>query len=152
MINGTYLEAFGYYDVVDAYPEVAHKSVQEMVTEYRKVAGQPLGMSDEELLQNLEPLALAWNLIEEEWKELYAETDTTLGYREDLALKEFADLVYVLYGYCSLRGWDLDEAVRRVHKNNMDRMYQPDGTIKRREDGKIEKNPNTPKVNLEDLV
>ena len=57
-----------------------------------------------------------------------------------------------LYGYANTRGWDLDEAVRRVHDNNMGRMYQPDGTIKRREDGKIIKNKDYPKVKLEDLV
>jgi hypothetical protein len=49
-------------------------------------------------------------------------------------------------------GWDLNEAVTRVHENNMERMTQDDGTIKRREDGKIIKNPNTPKVQLGDLV
>jgi len=58
----------------------------------------------------------------------------------------------VIYGYALARGWDLDEAVTRVHENNMARMKQDDGTIKRREDGKIIKNPNTPKVNLKDLA
>lgn len=32
------------------------------------------------------------------------------------------------------------------------RMWQDDGSILRREDNKIIKNPNTPKVNLSDLV
>lgn len=67
-------------------------------------------------------------------------------------LKELADLVYVIYGYASARGWNLDEALKRVHENNVERMYQDDGKILRREDGKIIKNPNTPEVNLEDLV
>ena len=53
---------------------------------------------------------------------------------------------------CAHCGYDLDEAVRRVHINNMGRMLQPDGTIKRREDGKIIKNPDYPKVKLDDLV
>lgn len=67
-------------------------------------------------------------------------------------LKELADLVYVLYGYANAMGYDLDEAFRRVHENNMGRMYQPDGTIKRREDGKIIKNKDYPKADLGDLV
>lgn len=67
-------------------------------------------------------------------------------------LKELADLVYVIYGYANARGFDLDEAVRRVHENNMGRMYQEDGTIWRRDDGKIIKNKSYPKVQLEDLV
>jgi predicted HAD superfamily Cof-like phosphohydrolase len=60
--------------------------------------------------------------------------------------------VYVIYGYANARGWDLDEALYRVHSNNLGRMYQPDGSIKRREDGKIEKNDSYPKVDLGDLV
>ena len=70
----------------------------------------------------------------------------------DKELKELADLVYVIYGYANARGFDLDEAVRRVHENNMGRMYQDDGTIWRRDDGKIIKNKNYPKVSLDDLV
>lgn len=70
---------------------------------------------------------------------------------EDL-LKELSDLVYVIYGYAAFRGWDLDEAVRRVHKNNMERCVWPDGTIRKRDDGKVMKNPDAPKVQLSDLV
>jgi len=67
-------------------------------------------------------------------------------------LKELADLVYVIYGYAIACGYDLDEAVRRVHKNNMGRCIQPDGTVKRRDDGKILKNLDHPKVSLTDLL
>lgn len=67
-------------------------------------------------------------------------------------LKELADLVYVLYGYARARGWDLDEAVRRVHKNNLDRCIQPDGSIQYRADGKVLKRDNPPKIDLSDLV
>ena len=67
-------------------------------------------------------------------------------------LKELSDLVYVIYGYAQSRGWDLNESVFRVHSNNMNRMFQDDGTLKRNEAGKILKNPSTPKVSLEDLV
>jgi predicted HAD superfamily Cof-like phosphohydrolase len=67
-------------------------------------------------------------------------------------LKELADLVYVLFGYAYVKGYDLNEAVSRVHINNLERMYQNDGKILKRGDGKIIKNPSTPQVNLEDLV
>jgi len=67
-------------------------------------------------------------------------------------LKELADLVYVIYGYAISNGWDLDEAICRVHDNNIGRMTQPDGTIRRRLDGKIEKNQHYPKVDLSDLL
>ena len=57
-----------------------------------------------------------------------------------------------IYNYAKGREWDLNEAVRRVHQNNVGRCVQPDGTVKRRTDGKIIKNDRYPKVYLEDLV
>jgi hypothetical protein len=86
-------------------------------------------------------------LIKEEYYEFMEEEWGTVG-----ELKELADLVYVIYGYAHGNGWDLDEAIRRVHDNNIGRCIQPDGSIKRREDGKIMKNPDYPKVELGDLV
>lgn len=98
--------------------------------------------------------SLSSKLIMEEYAEWYE----ALGYAplnkegDAAELKELADLIYVIYGYANVMGWDLDEAVRRVHENNIGRCIQPDGSIKRREDGKIEKNKDFPKVSLEDLV
>ena len=67
-------------------------------------------------------------------------------------LKELADLAYVVFGYANAKGWDLMEAISRVHKNNIGRCIQPDGSVKRREDGKVIKNPDFPKPFLDDLV
>ena len=136
MLSGDDLEAFGYYDMVDAYPE-KDKSIQEMVEEFRVT-----------MRQDKEP-ELQLNLMIEEWEEHAEAFHNGLSEAE---LKELADLVYVIFGYANSMGWDLGEAIRRVHNNNMERCIWPDGTIKRREDGKIIKNPNTPKVNLEGLV
>jgi hypothetical protein len=89
------------------------------------------------------------NLIKEE----YLEWVYSFGYGDRLnELKELADLVYVIYGYADAMGWDLDEAIRRVHDNNVGRCIQPDGSIKRREDGKILKRIGYPEVDLEDLL
>ena len=57
-----------------------------------------------------------------------------------------------IYNYADSRQWDLAEAVRRVHKNNLGRCIQPDGTVEYRVDGKILKNDKYPKVYLGDLV
>lgn len=108
---------------------------KEFVEEYQKASGQ-----------KPEP-SLYPTLIEEELYELLEENEGSSG-----ELKELADLVYVIYGYAHVLGVDLDEAVKRVHENNMARMRQPDGSILRRHDGKILKNPETPKVDLTDLV
>lgn len=112
-----------------------YESPAHMVRDYTTTAGQTPDVSR------------AQALIAEEYEEWKAEGVLTEG-----DLKELADLVYVIYGYANTLGYDLDEAVSRVHKNNMGRMYQEDGTIKRREDGKIMKNPDFPKVDLKDLV
>ena len=90
-------------------------------------------------------------LIQEELDEWLQEANNLNGSRT-AELKELADLVYVVYGYALSRGWNLDEALYRVHVNNILRVKQPDGTVKRREDGKVLKVDNPPKVRLEDLV
>ena len=86
------------------------------------------------------------NLIKEEYEEWAEAKDP------EHELKELADLVYVIYGYATIKGYGLTSAVERVHSNNIGRCYQADGTIRRREDGKIMKNPDYPKVDLSDLV
>jgi len=86
-------------------------------------------------------------LIQEEYEEWLAETFSA----ED-ELKELADLVYVIFGYANAKGWNLMLALQLVHANNLGRCIQPDGTVKRREDGKIIKNPHHRKVDLSGLV
>ena len=107
-----------------------------MVEEFRETAGQKRDPD------------MAASLIVEEYHELIGEDSG----RCSAELKELADLVYVCFGYANSKNWDLDEALRRVHENNMGRMYQDDGTIKYNDDGKVIKNPLYPKVDLGDLV
>jgi hypothetical protein len=128
---GTDLEdqTFGYWSH-DTKPQTPTEMVREFVT----ISGQKPNPD------------LYSKLISEEFEEWCEE------YIPELELKEMADLLYVIYGYANARGWDIEEAFRRVHENNLGRMYQPDGTIKRREDGKIMKNKDYPKVDLGDLV
>lgn len=136
MITEHDLEAFGYWS--HELPE-ANKTPMEMVKEYAKTSGQKPDAN------------LYAALIEEEFKEWLHEF-IVYGTSDTNQLKELADLLYVIYGYANAKGWDLDEALRRVHENNLQRIYQDDGTIKRREDGKIVRNPNAPKVLLDDLL
>ncbi len=112
------------------------KTPLQMVREYQ------------ETTQQNAPPSLYDKLIAEEYSEWVLSADEP----KENQLKELADMVYVIYGYANAIGWDLDEALLRVHENNMGRMLQPDGTIKRREDGKIVKNPDYPPVELKDLV
>ena len=94
------------------------------------------------------------NLITEEFKEfLEAEAQlylTSAKVKQD-CLKELADLVYVCYQYAENMGWDLDEAMDRVHQSNMSKLDEYGKPIYR-DDGKVLKGPNYQPPNLEDLV
>lgn len=118
-------------------PPKSYPTPLEMTKHYQKVTGQ-----------EPDPVLYVGLVSEEfdEWVNSLEEPDRASE------LKELADLVYVIYGYANAQGWDLDEALYRVHSNNLGRMYQPDGSIKRREDGKIVKNKAYPRVDLKDLV
>ena len=88
------------------------------------------------------------SLISEEYNEfMYAIKNE--GYEQEL--KELSDLVYVCYQYAENMGWDLDEAMDRVHKSNMSKLGL-DGRPIRRNDGKVLKGPNYQPPNLSDLV
>ena len=94
------------------------------------------------------------NLIVEEFKE-FLEAEGMLfrnskPLHED-AIKELSDLVYVCYQYAANMGWDLDEALRRVHRSNMSKLDE-DGKPTYREDGKVLKSANYQPPTLSDLV
>ena len=75
---------------------------------------------------------------------------SNLKHKEN-CLKELADLVYVCYQYAENMGWNLDEAMHRVHESNMSKLDKEGNPILR-EDGKVLKGPNYKPPNLEDLV
>ena len=140
MLNDTDLDAFGYGYWTSNYKtkaRVHNMTPMSMVKEFASTTGQ------------LPQPYLYAGLIAEEADEWRSEYQRDTGAEQ---LKELADLVYVIYGFANAKGWDLDEAIRRVHINNVGRCIQPDGSIQRRADGKILKNPDYPKVDLTDLV
>jgi len=139
MITDKDLEIFGYYEMVDAYP-TKKCTYMEMVEEFRVTMGQDRDPN------------MSVNLIDEEYKEWNKTWDFPDSSNNADELKELADLVYVIFGYANSMGWDLDEAIQRVHSNNMERCVWPDGKVYKREDGKILKRPDAKKVDLSDLV
>lgn len=134
-------------------------SVAQMVEDFASTAGQP------------KDVLMARRLVREEYKEWEDEVNDSAGKPEN-ELKELADLIYVVYGYARAKGYDLEGAVQAVHDNNMGRMWHPCSTcsttshltrkcddcgdrgytIKRRDDGKVIKNPSYPKVDLSPYV
>ena len=107
--------------------------------EFRTAMGQPIGTDDHQVR------FMQWKLIDEEFIELtYAESGS------ENELKELADLAYVCYQFAAAKGWDLDEALHRVHESNMSKLVN--GKPLRREDGKVLKGPNYQPPNLSDLL
>lgn len=114
----------------------------DMVREFALIMGQPLYVPYEPL-SDLEQMR--FRLLIEEVDEVGSEIEPAS------LLKELADLVYVTYGYAATYGWDLDEAVRRVHASNLSKL-DDNGKPIFREDGKVIKGPNYKKPDLTDLV
>lgn len=128
--------------VDDAYKQdfskpKAHYDVTYMVADFMHTTGQT---PDSELYATL---------IDEEYQEWQEES---YKFDHEAQLKELADLTYVIYAYAVAMGWNLDEAIYRVHRNNLARVVQHDGSIWRREDGKVIKREDAPKVNLKGLI
>ena len=86
-------------------------------------------------------------LIDEEWSEFH---EAFHHEPEANQLNELADLVYVCYQFAACAGWELDEALDRVHESNMSKLV--DGKPLKREDGKVLKGPNYKPPYLEDLI
>jgi len=88
------------------------------------------------------------SLIDEEWSEFHE------AYHHeplDHVLKELADLVYVCYQYAAHEGWDLDEAMNRLHESNLSKL-DDEGNPIFRADGKVLKGPNYKPPFLGDLI
>ena len=87
-------------------------------------------------------------LIDEEWSEFH---EAFHHEPEANQLNELADLVYVCFQYAASQDWDLDEAMRRVHRANMSKLGE-DGKPIYRGDGKVLKGPNFKKAEFNDLI
>ena len=142
-LDAEQLEMWDYWDEAQPTPEPDKTTTMDKVREFAEVMGQK---PDPEMSATLvREEFLEWS--EERYLYNYGGSS---NHKDEL--KELSDLVYVIYGYANVRGWNLDEAIKRVHQNNIGRCVQPDGTIKRRADGKIIKNHAYPAVVLDDLV
>ena len=135
MITEHDLEAFGYWS--HELPET-NKTPMEMVKEYAKTSGQKPDAN------------LYAALIEEEFKEWFHEF-IVYGTSDTNQLKELADLIYVCAQYAENMNWDIEQALRRVHRSNMSKLGE-DGKPIYREDGKVLKGPNYQPPDLSDLV
>ena len=133
-------------DVAELADTIPLKTPLEMVRQFAMLMDHPL---DENWKFNRDLEDLRYRLVAEEFGEFSDESDA--GNRPAAMLSELADLVIVVYGYAATFGWNLDEAVRRIHAANMSK-FGVDGKPIKRPDGKVLKGPNYKKADLSDLV
>ena len=119
-------------------------------TEFRKCMDQTVKVFHPETLNTQRAL------ISEEYNEFLDAHCEAITYTNNLRsraalLKELTDLVYVCFQYASAAGWDLNEALDRVHRSNLSKLGDDMKPIKR-EDGKVLKGPNYKQPVLIDLV
>lgn len=98
----------------------------EIINEYRMVKGCPPTMKTmttqvREFIDKYSPCIDYYLLIQEEFEEWHEESLRVSGrdWEQCDELKELCDLLYVIHGYAIQRGWDIDEAFKRVHESNM---------------------------------
>jgi len=126
-----------------SYDPVYTMSVSQMVSEFTsKSVGTDLWI--DLIWEEAQELFEAYDLYDHGVGKSYTDSKTAL-------LKEMADLVYVVHGLANELGWDLDEAIQRVHKSNMSKL-DDNGQPIYREDGKRMKSKNYKPPYLEDLV
>jgi predicted HAD superfamily Cof-like phosphohydrolase len=106
------------------------------VREFHKLFEVPI--LDKPMIPPMERALLRISLIKEEFDEL-------VGAAQDQDLVEvadaLADLLYVVYGTALEYGIPVDAVFDEVHRSNMTKVWA-DGTVHRRDDGKILK-PDT---------
>jgi predicted HAD superfamily Cof-like phosphohydrolase len=125
-------------------------SLLQQAIAFREAMDQPINTVNEYVHE------LQANLITEEYLEFVGAFDAefktldTVEENQIAQLKELADLVFVCYQFAAARGWNLDEAMRRVFESNMSKLV--DGKPLRREDGKVLKGPNYQPPVLDDLI
>ena len=119
-----------------------NKTPLEMVAQFIRTYKQPMNLP---WMRGTRNDLLEDTLIQEEYCELM-EAKTP-----EEQLKEMADLIIVTNHKAVTFGWDLDEAVRRVHASNMSKLDE-EGEPIFREDGKVLKGPNYKEPDLSDLI
>lgn len=103
-----------------------------MVREFHEAFG--LVVRDMPTLPDQGERELRARLIREEYAEVWDELES--GGSIERVASELADLIYVVYGTALHYGIDLDAVVAEIHRANMAKRW-PNGTVRRREDGKI---------------
>jgi len=92
--------------------------------------------------------ALRYELIREELEEFKQACDAG-----DLTecVDAIGDLLYVVFGSAVSFGVNMEPIVDEIHRSNMSKVW-PDGSVRKREDGKVEKPATYSPAKLEGLI
>ena len=118
----------------------------EMVRKFHEKIGVPILASPTIPAEDRRQLRI--DLIQEEFEEFVkaSQRGDIVGVADALA-----DIDYVVHGAAHEWGIPLDPIMEEVHRSNMTKVW-PDGTIHRREDGKILKPPTYSPANIEAVL
>lgn len=133
---------------------------QSMVKEFHEAFG--CVVNETPTVPDFETMCLRLDLIREEVEELRRDG---FGVYEMLNNEKYegrepnltaiadalGDILYVVYGTAVSCGIDMEPIVAEIHRSNMSKV-QPDGTVLRREDGKILKPDTYSPANLEAIL
>lgn len=124
-------------------------TVAEMLQEWAAATGDHVSDLPSYPPTYVENLRLT--LIQEEKNEV-EDAILDAATEEDIAdiAKELADLVYVVYGTALAYGIPLDKVIEEVHRSNMTKVV--DGSVIRREDGKILKPETYEPADIESVL
>lgn len=88
-------------------------------------------------------------LIDEEYQEF-----VDAHYNSDTVeeLDACMDMIWVILGYCYMRGWDVSGAWNEVARSNLDKIDRTTGKVRKREDGKVLKPEGWQPPNLTKFV
>ena len=83
--------------------------------------------------QNISNIDLYSHLIEEEYDEFL------FSMNDEEALDACMDLIWVILGYCYMKGWNVDGAWNEVAKSNLAKIDSKTGKVLKSFDGKVMK-------------
>ena len=83
--------------------------------------------------QNISNIDLYSHLIEEEYDEFL------FSMNDEEALDACMDMIWVILGYCYMKGWNVDGAWNEVAKSNLAKIDSKTGKVLKSFDGKVMK-------------
>lgn len=93
--------------------------------------------------------ALYATLIDEE----YQEFDEAYKNKDEVEqLDACMDMIWVILGYCYIKGYDIEGAWKEVATNNLSKIDAETGKVIRREDGKILKPASWKQPNFKQFI